>query len=44
MSEENKQRLEEYQKNYCKAKTQHKKNLSFFFTWYKNGTRSLNFW
>ena len=31
MSEENKQRLKEYQKNYCRAKkNKHTKCLSFF--------------
>ena len=32
MSEENKQRLKEHQKNYRKEK----KFYLFFFTWYKN--------
>ena len=40
MSEENKQRLKEYQKNYHEVK---KKNLSFFLFIGKNGARSYLF-
>ena len=39
MSEENKQRLKEHQRNYRKAKKSTSKLLSFFFTWYKNGKK-----
>ena len=46
MSEENKQRIKEYQKNYRKAK---KKKINkifypFFLTQYENGRKSLKFW
>ena len=41
MSEENKQRLKEYQKNYHEVKK--KKNLSFFLFIGKNGARSYLF-
>ena len=45
MSEENKQRLQEYQKNHCKKKKINVKSFYiFFFTWCKNGTKSFGFW
>ena len=37
MSEENKQRLKEHQKNYCEVKSSALKIFFFFFTYYKNG-------
>ena len=44
MSEENKQKLKEYQKNMVKQKNQHKKLLFIFFMWHENGTKSINLW
>ena len=41
MSEENKQKLKEQQKNYRKAKKMTSK--LFFFTWYNNGTKTSDF-
>ena len=38
------QRLKECQRNYRKAKNKHKKFYLYFFTLYKNGTKSLDFW
>ena len=44
MSEENKQRLNKrISKNYRKAKKQAKKFCLFFFAWYKNERKSLDF-
>ena len=42
MADENKQRLNEYQKNYRKAKIS--VSNFFFFTLYKNGTKNRDFW
>ena len=44
ISEENKQRLKEYQKKYCKAKKTIKNFYLFFFIWYKNRTKIFDFW
>ena len=44
MSDEKKQELKKYHKNYCEAKKQqHKKFLTFFLT-YKNELKSLRLW
>ena len=43
ISEENKQRLKEYQKKYCKAKKNIKNFYLFFFIWYKNRTKIFDF-
>ena len=45
MSEENKQILKEYPKKYREDKKINKKSFTFFFfTRYKNITKSFNFW
>ena len=43
MSEENKQRLKNIKGNYRKAIKINITNFYIFFTWHKNGTKSLNF-
>ena len=34
----------EYQKNIVELKNQNKKNLTFFLAWYKNESKSFDFW
>ena len=43
MSEKDKQKLKEYQKNYRPVKKINQKNLSFFFKQSKNGKKVLIF-
>ena len=41
MSKEDRQRLKEYQRNYCRAKKQYNFFICIFFHIYKNGIKNL---